>query len=82
VPARGFFEQRPDEVEAHFVSKTNKIIGAVPCSKNAPIASSIQNRVIPDEAVLIFKIDHHMKVVDIYYYNHHDSVYKWQPKIK
>ena len=52
VPARGFFEQRPDEVEAHFVSKANKIQGAVPCSKNAPIAGSIQKCVIPDEALI------------------------------
>ncbi|MBD3310847.1 addiction module toxin RelE [Candidatus Woesearchaeota archaeon] len=29
--------------------------------------------------VLIFKLDHQNEVVDIYYYNHHDKVYKWRP---
>lgn len=29
--------------------------------------------------VLIFKIDHKKKIVDIYYYGHHDEVYKWRP---
>ena len=29
--------------------------------------------------VLVFKIDHEQKMVDIYYYDHHDYVYKWQP---
>ncbi len=38
------------------------------------------NRVhIDKHFVLIFKIDHDQKVVDIYYYNHHDKVYKWRP---
>ncbi len=38
------------------------------------------NRVhIDKHFVLIFKIDHEKKIVDIYYYDHHDSVYKWQP---
>ena len=30
--------------------------------------------------VLIFKIDHKSEIVDIYYYDHHDKVYQWQPK--
>ncbi|MBS3097469.1 addiction module toxin RelE [Candidatus Woesearchaeota archaeon] len=38
------------------------------------------NRVhIDKHFVLLFKIDHTSKVVDIYYYNHHDKVYKWRP---
>jgi len=38
------------------------------------------NRVhIDKHFVLIFKIDHQTKVVDIYYYDHHDNVYKWMP---
>ena len=40
------------------------------------------NRVhIDKHFVLVFKVDHEKKVVDIYYYDHHDYVYKWQPKI-
>ncbi|MFH1055537.1 MAG: hypothetical protein V1744_05540 [Candidatus Altiarchaeota archaeon] len=30
--------------------------------------------------VLIFKINHENKVIDIYYYDHHDRVYQWRPK--
>ncbi|MFC1648670.1 type II toxin-antitoxin system RelE/ParE family toxin [Nanoarchaeota archaeon] len=30
--------------------------------------------------VLIFKINHKEKIVDIYYFDHHDNVYKWRPK--
>lgn len=40
------------------------------------------NRVHIDKSfVLIFKINHNNKSVDIYYYDHHDKVYKWRPKI-
>ena len=39
------------------------------------------NRVhINTHFVLIFKIDHQNKVVDIYYFDHHDKVYQWRPK--
>ena len=30
--------------------------------------------------VLIFKIDYNHKVVDVYFYGHHDEVYQWVPK--
>ncbi len=30
--------------------------------------------------VLIFAIDHADKKVTIYYFGHHDDVYKWRPK--
>ena len=30
--------------------------------------------------VLIFRIDHENKVVDIYYFDHHDKVYQWKHK--
>jgi len=40
------------------------------------------NRVhIDKHFVLIFKIDHANKAVDVYYYDHHDKVYNWQPSI-
>ncbi len=32
--------------------------------------------------VLIFKIDHARKMVDVYYYDHHDGVYLWRPKLE
>jgi len=39
------------------------------------------NRVhIDKHFVLVFKIDHKSKVVDVYYYDHHDKVYQWKPK--
>lgn len=38
------------------------------------------NRVhIDKHFVLLFKIDHESKMVDVYYYDHHDYVYQWQP---
>ena len=38
------------------------------------------NRVHIDKSfVLIFKIEHERKMIVIYYYDHHDNVYKWRP---
>ena len=40
------------------------------------------NRVhIDKHFVLIFKINHEKQIVDIYYYDHHDRVYLWKPKL-
>lgn len=40
------------------------------------------NRVhIDKHFVLIFKINHKEKIVEVYYYDHHDNVYQWRPKI-
>jgi len=39
------------------------------------------NRIhIDKHFVLIFKIDHNNKIVDVYFYGHHDEVYQWRPK--
>ena len=39
------------------------------------------NRVhIDKHFVLLFKINHKKKVVDVYFYSHHDEVYLWRPK--
>ena len=41
------------------------------------------NRVhIDTHFVLLFKIDHTLKIVEIYYYDHHDYIYKWQSRIE
>jgi YafQ family addiction module toxin component len=32
--------------------------------------------------VLIFKINHNRKTMIIYYFDHHNKVYKWRPKPK
>ena len=38
------------------------------------------NRVhIDKHFVLIFKIDHKKEIIEIFYYDHHDNVYKWRP---
>ena len=38
------------------------------------------NRVhIDTHFVLVFQINHEHKFVDVFYYDHHDSVYKWRP---
>ncbi len=40
------------------------------------------NRVhIDKHFVLVFKVDHQKKVIEIFYYSHHDQVYTWQPKV-
>ncbi|MBI3032985.1 hypothetical protein HYY69_05920 [Candidatus Woesearchaeota archaeon] len=40
------------------------------------------NRVHIDSSfVMIFKVDHIKRIVNIYYYDHHDEIYKWRPKI-
>ena len=33
---------------------------------------------IDNHFVLIFKIDRQKKIVEAYYYDHHDNVYKWR----
>lgn len=39
------------------------------------------NRIhIDKHFVLIFKIKHEQKTVEIYYFGHHDSVYNWKQK--
>ena len=39
------------------------------------------NRVHIDSSfVLIFKVNHGVNVVEVYYYDHHDKVYQWRPK--
>ena len=38
------------------------------------------NRVhIDKHFVLVFKVDHSHQVVDMYYFDHHDNVYRWSP---
>ncbi len=40
------------------------------------------NRVhIDNHFVLVFKIFHEKKVVEVYYYDHHDNVYNWRPLV-
>ena len=39
------------------------------------------NRIhIDTNFVLIFKINHESKIVEIFYYDHHDNIYQWRPK--
>lgn len=39
------------------------------------------NRIhIDSHFVLIFKINHKTETVEIYYFDHHDNVYKWKTK--
>jgi YafQ family addiction module toxin component len=38
------------------------------------------NRVhIDNHFVLVFRIDHARETVVVYYFDHHDNVYKWRP---
>ena len=39
------------------------------------------NRVhIDSHFILIFKINHQDKIVEVYYFDHHNRAYKWRPK--
>ena len=39
------------------------------------------NRVhIDKHFVLVFKINHTKRTIEVYYYDHHDNTYKWKPK--
>jgi YafQ family addiction module toxin component len=39
------------------------------------------NRVhIDRHFVLIFKVRHEKGTIEVYYFDHHDNVYKWRPK--
>lgn len=41
------------------------------------------NRIHIDKSfVLIFRINHSRKTIIIYYFAHHDKVYRWRPKIR
>lgn len=65
------------------ISKKIEGIRRNPLHKYKPLRKPLQsyNRVhIDKHFVLIFKIDHENKLVDIYYYDHHDNVYQWRPK--
>jgi YafQ family addiction module toxin component len=37
------------------------------------------NRVHIGSFVLIFRIDHNKKLVEVFYFGHHDNVYQWKP---
>jgi len=40
------------------------------------------NRVhIDTHFVLVFEINHERKLVTVHYFDHHDDVYKWRPRI-
>ncbi len=41
------------------------------------------NRVhIDTHFVLIFTIDHENRIITLWYYDHHDVIYNWRPKIE
>ncbi len=64
------------------IHKKIEEIRSNPHHEYKPLRKPLQtfNRVhIEKHFVLIFKIDHKEKVVDIYYYDHHDYVYRWRP---
>ena len=70
--------------QLHIINKKIIEIRLNPYHKYKFLRKPLQNfnRVhIDKNYVLIFKIKHTEKVVDIYYYNHHDNIYKWRPPI-
>ncbi|MCK4589520.1 MAG: addiction module toxin RelE [Nanoarchaeota archaeon] len=64
------------------ISKKIEEIRSSPDHKYKFLRKPLQtfNRVhIDKHFVLIFKINHLEKIVEIYYFDHHDNVYKWKP---
>jgi len=71
--------------QLHIINKKIIEIRSNPYHKYKFLRKPLQNfnRVhIDKNYVLIFKIKHTGKVVDVCYYDHHDSVYKWRPPIE
>ena len=67
--------------QLHLIHKKIEEIRANPDHGYKFLRKPLQNlnRVhIDRHFVLIFKIIHEKKSVDVYYYGHHDKVYKWR----
>jgi YafQ family addiction module toxin component len=73
---------KKDARQLQIIHKKLEEIRANPSHEYKFLRKPLQNfnRVhIDSHFVLIFKIDHEEKIVDVYYYDHHDKVYKWRP---
>ncbi len=71
-----------NQKQLQIIHKKIQEIRENPFHKYKPLRSPLQGyrRVHIDEHfVLIFKIDHERKIVDAYYYDHLDFIYKWRP---
>jgi YafQ family addiction module toxin component len=74
---------KKDPRQLKIIDKKIKEIRQNPSHRYKPLKKPLHtfNRVhIDTHFVLIFKISHEANAVDIYYFNHHDRVYQWQPK--
>ena len=74
---------KKNQKQLKIINKKIKEIRTNPFHKYKFLRKPLQtfNRVhIEKHFVLIFKIDHNNKVVDVYFYGHHDEVYQWRPK--
>ena len=72
-------KKNPKQVEI-IVKKLEEVLQNPQHYKN--LRKPLQNwkRVHIDKSfVLVFKINHKSKVVDVYYFDHHDKVYQWRP---
>ncbi len=69
----------PNQLETIY-KKINKIISN-PYHKYKFLKKPLQNfnSLHLNPFVLVFKINHKERIVDIYYYDHHDKIYKWRP---
>jgi YafQ family addiction module toxin component len=75
-------KKNPKQLE--IIGKKIAEIRQNPTHKYKPLRKPLHtfNRVhIDSNFVLIFRINHADKVIDIYYFDHHDNVYKWRPMI-
>ena len=67
--------------QLNIIGKKINVIRSNPSHKYKFLRKPLQlfNRVhIDKHFVLIFKIDHKNKVVDVYFHGHHDDVYQWR----
>jgi len=71
-----------NQKQLHIINKKILGIRSNPYHKYKFLRKPLQtfNRVhIDKHFVLVFKIKHAERVIDVYYYDHHDKVYKWRP---
>jgi len=73
---------KKDPRQLRIIDKKIAEIRLNPTHRYKPLKKPLHtfNRVhIDTHVVLIFRINHADKVVDIYYFDHHDKVYQWRP---
>lgn len=74
---------KKDIKQLQIINKKIKKLRLNPYHKYKFLKEPLQtfNRIHIGSFVLIFKINHKDKIVEIFYYDHHDETYKWRPQL-